>query len=158
MTITVAGTGADFTSDITTIVKDLIYNNWSDSTAQINREDIVFGTDWWDGYGDFQIHFRNARDVEEPANIGWSYRQTHTFMECHVFVRANSEDRTDQLFRIKREIKRILIENGTSPGSGLAYVRIATGRDFADVTVPDHTATVWHLVATLETLYHMVKS
>lgn len=154
-----AGQSADFSSDITDLLKTLFTgaNGWNDTTGVVAEADIVFGTDWWNGYKDYHIHFRDSRYTTEPATNDWKRFNVHAFCDIHVFVRRVTEDRPSQLFNISREIRRIIGQN-VQGITGISYVRWAPGGDLVDVTNQTNDTTTWHLRGTIELFYQQVNT
>jgi hypothetical protein len=155
-----AGQSTDFTSDFPALLQTFFTgaNGWNDTTGVVAEADIKFGTDWWDENGDYQIHFRDTREAEPIPFNGWARWEHHVFVDIHVFVRRVTEDRPDQLFQIKREIKRIVGQGFDDVGSGIQTVRWAPGGGLQDITDKTNDTTTWHLVGTLECFFHMVNT
>lgn len=152
-----AGQSTDFSSDLTDLVKTELTDNWNDSTGVVAEADIKFGTDWWDGYGEYQIHVRDPRYEMEPASNDWRRFNVHGFVDIHVFVRKASESRPSQLFDLRREIQRIVGQN-VQGITGTSYMRWAPGGGLVDVTDQTHDTTTWHLRGTVEVYYQMVNT
>lgn len=142
------------------MIKSLLtgVNGWNDTTGVVAEADIVFGTDWWNGYGDYQIHVTDPRvDGGEPASNDWRRFHTFAYADIHVFVRSLSESRPDALFQIERELNRIIGQN-VQGITGTSYLRWAPGGGLAEVPEEDSQSNVWHLKGTVMLYWHQVNS
>lgn len=135
---------------------DFIKNNWLETQPAVSE--IKFGRDWWDDYGDFQIHIRHmvttAPKILEA--LGGRLKGYITSLDIHMFTRVLSEQQDfPALENMNKEVDRILnVAKNTQ-------VRISPGMLISDVTdmrsLPEDTniVNVWHDMVGVQVTYFM---
>jgi len=117
-----AGSTSDLFERPSTTLKNFVINNWAETNPAAGE--IRFLEDWWDGYGDYQIHFRESDTPIAVQGLGWRYRAYDDYVMVHVFARRNAAQEPPQRDNMVRELQRIVSLNrdqltlGGLPGGG----------------------------------------
>lgn len=149
-----AGQTRDFEHDVPTLLKDLFYNYWA--IGDPAKENIKFGTTWWDNTVPYQIHFTDSKETIEKAELGWKRDEVHNFVDIHAFVRKVTAERPAELFHMYREIKRIVQQNKSNVAEGVQWIRWAPVRELREIRAESDVDEAWHMTGTIECFYHMV--
>lgn len=151
----IAGTASDLTKTVSQLVKELLENNWPTSAFDPLKADIGFGVDWWDDYGDIDIHVNQDRGSSRPATIGWSYSMVVDPVLINLFVRANKDEIPSNMGNAQRKIEEIVKDNAASLGQGVQMLRWdGWERPFFDNNLRD----VWHVIGRATAVYWKVKT
>lgn len=151
----VAGQATDLTSDVEDLVLALLNSvtNWVETDPAFAA--VVFGTDWWDDYGDYQVHCKHNSTRSSVAANGWRRFSYHSFVDIHIFCRRTTEDKPTQLGKMQRQIEKIIGQNVGNVGQGIQGLKL---NDWTPAHDPDNLATTWHVVGTVELIYHKVNT
>lgn len=148
--------GGDLTEPLSVSVLNYMIANWPNGTAQIQTSDIKFSTLWWDGYGSYQIHFRDRTVQRNPLVLGWGVEQAFDYVDAHIFVRKNSPTQPLELDDIKRSIQSVvMINRRTVPQittTGAAVMRVMRT---VDEPIHSFVTDLWHSVMSLEITYYI---
>jgi len=102
----------DLAEPLNKTLRDFIVSKWSISNPGIN--DIRFKLDYYDGYGDYQIHFQIPNSNVRAFMLGLGYREYQELVKIFIFVRQNVNEEPVERDNIKREIQRIISDNNRS--------------------------------------------
>lgn len=151
----IAGSTTDLTEPVSTTLKNLIASNWQEANPAANQ--IVFGQDWWNAFGSYQIHFRESDTPVYPQNLGWRYRAYDDYVMIHIFVRRNVIQEPVERRNIIREINRIIGQNkdqlllaGIRKNSYMEIVQIN------DEILSSSVANIWHSIIRVRIHYWRV--
>jgi hypothetical protein len=147
-----AGQPSDFTKDITVLLQEFLQLHYGISDPP--KEHVKFGTTWYNGLEDYQIHLANPRYDIRQADLGWKRQEFNVYVDLHIFAKRTSEFRPSQFHSMQREILRIVQQKRTLVGQGVQFVKWA--RDLREITPRDVHDETWHMVGTLHCFYHMV--
>lgn len=157
----VAGQGSDLTTDVEDLVIALLKANWTETDPAANTGSardpakVYFGNDWWDDFGDYQVHVSETTQYTSPINNGWTLFQYDVNVSLDVFVRRLAEDQSDpQVGKIQREIERIIGLNPGVLGQGVSFARLTEWRQIPD---PTNVISVWHMVGNVNVRLYKVK-
>ena len=157
----VAGQATDLTSDVEDLIIALLKANWTETDPAANTGSdrdpgkVYFGNDWWDDFGDYQVHVSETYQSSGTVNNGWTLFQYDVNVALDVFVRRLAEDQSDpQVGKIQREIERIIGLNPGSLGQGVLWGKITEWRQIPD---PSNIISVWHMVGNVQCRYYKVK-
>jgi len=142
----VSGTNADLTQPLSIILKNFIVSKWTATTPA--AANIRFRNDWWDGYGSYQIHFRNSDTPVRVLNLGWGYRQYDEYVMVHTFAKTSGPEAPVESENMTLEIQRIISENkdqlqlvgSVTKNSTMQIVQIN------EELLSRATASIWHKI------------
>jgi len=141
----VAGNTTDLIEPISTTLMNFVAGKWAETNPVAAQ--IRFLQDWYDGYGSYQIHFRESDTPVTAQTLGWRYRSYDDYVMVHIFVRRNVPEEPPERGNIVRELQRIISQNrdtllaGTTTGFTDAY----TNR-FVNITTPGKRNTQMQIV------------
>jgi len=151
----VAGSTTDLTERLSTTIKNLVSSNWSITNPA--SADIRFLQDWWDGYGSYQIHFRESDTPVSIQNVGWRYRTYDEYVMIHVFVKRIAAQEPPERASIVREIQRIISQNkdqlllgGVKRNSLMQIIQVN------DEVLSSAVTNVWHSIMRVRIHYYKV--
>ena len=135
-------------------MRDFVQANWNSPTIDVSR--IKFGNSWWDGFGPFQIHFRDYDVPRVPISLTQDMAYISTAVTCHVFCRKlNRMAQPVEFDDLKVELHRIIEANrrGMSTVSAINsnFMKVTDSRDIIEDV--DYYSTIWHSVTTVEVRY-----
>jgi len=151
----VAGTNSGLTATVSSLVRDLLANNWPTSGFDPLASDIGFGLDVWDNYGDIDIHITADRTVSVPSTIGWTYSKVSETVQITLFVRKNADTIPSNMGAAQRMIEQIVKDNATALGQGVTMLRW-DGWD--RIFIAPSTQDVWQVVGRATAVYWLVKT
>lgn len=154
---------SDFTTDPNITIQQLLQNNWSltgaggDSDLELydvnlNPSGVKIGTGWYDESTFYQVHVRPFTRLTPRATIGSKPRMNYSDKrQVHIFAKGNPYGSgKDKLWKLEKEVERIVWSNNSSPGNGIQWMGIVS---FTPLFEQDPKETVFHSLALLSLFY-----
>jgi hypothetical protein len=154
MTVVVAGTGSDLTASVTSIIRDLLANNWPGSAYDPVASDVGFGLTTWDNYGDIDIHITTDTTSNMPDAIGSTIYRVRDRVIITLFVRKNADTIPDSMGNAQRMVNKIITENALTLGQGINSV---TFDGWDRIIIRDNLQDVWQVAGHATAIYWLVK-
>lgn len=150
-----AGSTTDLTEPLSTTLMNFVSGHWAETNPAVT--DVRFLQDWYDGYGAYQIHFRESDTPVAVQTLGWRYRAYDEYVMLHVFVKRNMAQEPPERANMLRELQRIISQNkdklplgGVTKNSQMQIVQIN------DEILSNAVANVWHSIMRIRIHYWKV--